>query len=157
MRIFESDYETLVRNNFTFVDRSGLVKHGRYRYYLTLLDETGQVIEEVPAIALVQNIQFQDAAPNYFPTYAQNNLTFTLGPTVDPENEALEYRLYTRIPGGGGVELVKVWQPQTPGEKVTVTLNESCEWQLVCREIDPNIPDRYESVLVHWSRYQPKN
>jgi hypothetical protein len=154
LRIFESSYEDLARNQFTYVDGSGLVKHGRYRYYLLALDEEGKLIEEVSTIALVKNIQFEDDATKYFPVYGQNNLTFTLGPIVDPENEALEYRLYTRIPGGGGDQLVNFWRPKTTGEKVTVNLGKSCEWKLVCIEIDPNIPDRFESVLVDWSMFQ---
>jgi hypothetical protein len=154
--ILESTYEDLARNQFTYVDVSGLVKHSRYRYYFRMNDKNGKLIEEVSTIALVKNIQFQDEARKYFPAYAQNNLTFTLGPAVDPENEVLEYRLYTRIPGGGGDKLVNSWRPKTAGEKVTVNFSESCEWKLVCIEVDANIPDRFESVLVDWSMFQAK-
>jgi hypothetical protein len=90
---------------------------------------------------------------DFLPVVSQNNATFTLGPKVDPENETLEYRLYIRIPGGGGEKLFKTWLPSSDNERVIANFPETCEWKLVCIETNQSIPDRTEIVLVNWSLF----
>ena len=130
----------------------GLQKHDQYRYFLRTVDPAGKETE-VSTIALVKNLVFKDEAQKFFPIFTQNNAIFRLGPKYDPEDEALEYRIYTWIPGGGGEKLLKSWRPEIDNEQVTVNLPDTCEWRIVCIETDANIPDRLESVLVDWSLF----
>jgi hypothetical protein len=153
VKLLECSYEAMAKKHFEFSDVGGLKKHGRYRYFLRTVDGAGQE-KEVSVIALVKNLNFNDEAKKYFPIITQNNATFQLGPRCDFEDEALEYRLYTRIFGGVGEKLVNSWQPKIAGENVIVNFSRSCEWKLVCIEVDENIPDRFESVLVDWSMFQ---
>jgi hypothetical protein len=152
VKLLECSYEVMAENLFKFTDVGGLQKHGRYRYFLRFLDEAGQETE-VSTIALVKNLSFKDEAQKYFPVVTQGIVTFTLGPKCDWEDEKLEYRLYTRIPGGGGDTLLNSWTPVNDSQTVTAFFSKTCEWRLVCIESDTTIPDRVESVLVNWSLF----
>jgi hypothetical protein len=152
VELLKCSYEVMARKQFQFSDVGGLKKHGRYRYFLRTVDEAGQETE-VSTIALVKNLSFKDEAKKYFPIMTQHNATFRLGPKCDWEDEALEYRLYTRIPGGGGEKLLTFWTPDNDSQIVTTAFTRTCEWRLVCIEKDTTIPDRVESVLVNWSLY----
>jgi hypothetical protein len=153
VKIVEKTYQEMVRSNFTYTDFGSLERHKRYKYFLRTMDETGATIEEVSTIGLVENIKYKGDVNQFDPVWVQNNATFTLGPKVDPENETLEYRLYTRVRGGGGEKLLESWQPAMDYERVTVSFPNTCEWQLVCIETDITIPDRGESVLVGWTLF----
>jgi hypothetical protein len=153
IKVAELTYDEMARHEFKYIDAANLVKHGRYRYYLYTVDTNGIASAPISIPAIVQNIQFKANTQNFLPVFSQNNATFTLGPQLDPENEALEYRLYTRIVGGGGEKLFQTWIPAKDNDRVMVNFPETCEWKLVCIEADQSIPDRTEIVLVNWSLF----
>ena len=156
IKVAELTYYEMANHQFRYVDSANLVKHGRYRYYLYTVDTNGILSEAISISATVQNIQLKVNSQDFLPVVSQNNATFTLGPKEDPENETLEYRIYTRIPGGGGEKMFKTWLPSSDNERVIINFPETCEWKLVCIETDQSIPDRTEIVLVNWSLFVVK-
>jgi hypothetical protein len=155
-QLAELTYAKMQHAGFRYFDLAGLEKHGLYRYYISTLNAEGQTVETATANGVVENIRYKGNMQQFTPVFTQNNATFTLGPRVDPENEALEYRLYTRLPGGGGEKRVNVWKPTNDKERVIVNFPESCDWKLTCIETDQTIPDRAEVVLVNWSLFAVK-
>lgn len=153
VKILEWTYEEMAQNKFQYIDFAGLVKHGRYQYFLRTIDQSGKDSENGTINALVKNIPFQDNTVIGAPIVTQNNAVFTLGPKVDLESDALEYRLYTRVPGGGGEKIYQSWSPQTDNQQVIVNFKDTCEFKLVCIESNPTIPDRSESVLLNWTMF----
>jgi hypothetical protein len=157
IKVAELTYDEMAHNQFKYVDSTNLVKHGRYRYFLYTVDTNGIASELISIPAIVQNIQIKANTQNFLPVFVQNNATFTLGPKLDPENETLEYRLYTRVVGGGGEKPFKTWITAKDNKCVIVNFPETCEWKLVCIEAAQSIPDRTEIVLVNWSLFISSN
>jgi hypothetical protein len=153
VKIMERTAAEMEQSKFEYTDCGTLEKHKQYEYFLKAFDQADNTLEEVSVIGRVANLQYQDEMEKFWPVFSQNNAAFTLGLKVDPENEALEYRLYTRIPGGGGEKLLQSWRPSIDNERVMVSFTKICEWRLVCIEVDPAIVDRSESVLVDWSLF----
>jgi alpha-tubulin suppressor-like RCC1 family protein len=152
-----------------FVDKADLMSHGKYEYgYKTYnafgIETTNDIkwadgqTSVIPGIlapkVLIPNISPGLEVSGPAPIVVSLNLSFTLGSVKDLENDNLEYRLYTRIPGTTDRNLAESWNPSIDNQIVSKTFPDktTLEWAIFCIESDGSILDSNEVQVTAWNR-----
>lgn len=148
-------YQQLKDNGFQYIDSDNLVKHGQYRYSVYTENEYGVASEKtVTPDIVIPNIEPNSSISGPRPIVVFTDVTFALGKMMDSEDDNLEYRLYTRVPGMETGTLVQSWIPTVDNQKVTVSFPDktTLEWKMCCIESNSDIPDRVEVSLAGWNQ-----
>lgn len=148
-------YQQLKENGFKYTDSDNLVKHGQYRYSVYTENEYGVASEKtVTSDILIPNIKPDSSISGPRPIVVHTDVTFILGKMMDSEDDSLEYRLYTRVPGMDAGIMVQSWIPTVNNQKVTVSFPDktTLEWRMCCIESNPVVPDRAEVSLTGWNQ-----
>jgi hypothetical protein len=130
-------------NNFLCSGGSGLVKHGKYEYFITTKNASGEPSERsTPIVMNVQNLPPRECIvmKGWREIEVNDQLSLKLGLKADLEGDPLTYRLYIRTPGATDAKRIAAWDPETDylDVKVPYTFIDktSYEWQVRCIERD---------------------
>jgi len=150
IEVMTLDKAQLIRSDYKYIDDQKIKKHGQYQY--RVLANNQEVNSFMTTIANISPEFITNLS--YYPKVDGTTLKFKLETMKDAEGDALEYRLYTRILGGGAEKIIKYWKISTETDKVqTVTFPDMtiCEWKLTCVESDAKIKDRKEVTVINWT------
>jgi hypothetical protein len=130
-------------NKFFCSGGSGLIKHGKYEYFVYTKNALGEFSERsTPVVMNVQNLPPRECIVmrGWKEIEVNDQLSLRLGLKADLEGDPLTYRLYIRTPGATDATQIASWSPETDYLEVNVpyTFNDktSYEWQIRCIEKD---------------------
>jgi hypothetical protein len=130
-------------NKFFCSGGSGLIRHGKYEYFVYTKNALGELSERsTPVVMNVQNLPPRECIvmKGWRGIEVNQQLSLQLGLKADLEGDPLTYRLYIRTPGATDAKQIAAWSPETDYLEVNVpyTFNDktSYDWQIRCIEKD---------------------